>query len=109
MTDTLKVLGQADPLATTLTDLYTVPAVTQAAISSLTVCNRTGATQTFRVTVAPAGAADTAKHYLYYDLPIAPNDTFIATVGITLGATDKVRCYASAQALSFNLFGTEVT
>ena len=44
---------------------------------------------------------------LYYDLPLAANDTFAATLGVTLGTTDKVRVYASTANLSFNLFGQE--
>lgn len=109
MADTLKVLGQSAPSATTLTDLYTVPASTKVAVSSLVVCNRSAAPVTFRASVAPAGAADATSQYLYYDVLLAPNDTFVATIGITLAATDKVRVYGSTANLSFSLFGVEVT
>lgn len=109
MTDTLKVLGQSAPGAASLTDLYTVPGATSAAVSSVTVCNRSATPTTFRLSVAPAGAADAVAQYLYYDVPIAGNDTFVATVGLTLAATDKVRCYATLATVSFSLFGVEVT
>lgn len=105
--DTNKVLGQSAPSATTLTDAYTVPASTQATVSSITVCNRSSTATSFRVSVAIAGAADANAQYLYYDVPIGGNDTFIATIGITLGAADVVRVYATLATLSFNLFGVQ--
>jgi hypothetical protein len=105
--NTRKVLGQSAPGATTETDLYTVPASTSAVISSLVVCNRSAAVVTFRVSVAVAGGATANKDYLYYDVTLPPNDSFVATIGITLAATDKIKVYASTANLSFNLFGEE--
>lgn len=107
-TETLKVLGQVNPSATTLTTLYTVPSATQASCSSIVVCNQAGSSATFRVSIQVAAAADNAKQYLYYDETVPANDTFIGTIGITLGATDVVKVYASSTTLSFNLFGVEV-
>ena len=109
MTNAVKILGQAAPLAVTQTLLYTVPALTRATSSSIVICNRSAVDATFRVSVASASAADTPKQYLYYDQPVEANATFIATIGITLAATDAVRVYASTADLSFNLFGVEVS
>lgn len=107
MATVLKVLGQAKPSATTLTTLYTVPADTTATISTITVCNQSATATAFRISVRIAGAADTPAQYLYYDVAIAGNDTFAATVGITLAATDVVSVYNTLATLSFNLFGSE--
>lgn len=106
-TETRKVLGQLNPGATTLTAIYTVPAATQAVVSSITVCNQ-GVDGTFRVSVAVAGAANNAKQYLYYDLAILANDTFAASLGMALGALDEVRGYASHANMSFNVFGVQI-
>ena len=40
MSDSLKVLGQAAPAATTETVLYTVPDMSQTTVSSIVICNR---------------------------------------------------------------------
>lgn len=109
MATILKVLGQSNPSATTLTTLYTVPASTGTVCSSIVICNRSATATTFRVAVRPAGAAISNEHYLYYDVTIAGNDTFIATIGITLATTDVVSVYATLATLSFNLFGQENT
>ena len=109
MTHTIKTLAQSNPAATTPTDLYTVPASTSTIISSIVVCNRAATTSTFRVSVAVAGAALDVKQYLYFDVLMPPNDTFIATIGITLATTDVIRVYASTTNLTFNLYGEEIS
>lgn len=106
MADTYKVLSQTNPSATTLTDSYTVPASTEAVVSSITVANRSTATS-FRISVAVAGAADSNEQYIAYDVAIAANETISFTLGITLAATDVVRVYATLATLSFNVFGVE--
>jgi hypothetical protein len=109
MAEVKKVLGQAAPAATTPTDLYTVPGATQVVSSSVVVCNRGSVQTTFRISVRVAGAGDATKQYLYYDVAIPGNDTFIATIGMTLGAADVVTVYGGNASLSFNLFGVEIT
>jgi hypothetical protein len=75
----------------------------------VTITNRGTTVSTFRVSVAVGGGATGIKNYLYYDLPIAGNDTFIATIGVTLAATDAIKVYASSANLTFQLFGSEIT
>lgn len=109
MADSFKTLAQAALSATTLTDVYTVPASTSAQVYAM-ICNQ-GADATFRVAIALAGAADAAKQYLYYDHYIAANTAFlIPQRGIlTLSTTDVLRFYASTANLSVNVFGLEMT
>lgn len=108
MAETFKILAQSNPAATTSTTLYTVPGGTSATISSITVCNRSATPTTFRISVAIAGAALADQQYLYFDQAIDGNSTFIATIGITLAATDVIRVFAGAATLTFNAFGVEV-
>lgn len=107
-TTTYKILGQSAPAATTSTDLYTVPASTEAIISTITVANRAASAATYRISVSVNGAALANEQYVVYDAAIAANDTIALSLGITLDATDKLRVYASNANLSFNAFGTEI-
>lgn len=109
MAETLKVLGQEAPSAASLTAIYTVPAATEAVMSTITVANRSATATAFRISIAVAGAGDDVKQYLYYDIAIDGNDTFAATLGITLAATDVIRVYATLATLSFAAFGSEIT
>ena len=107
-----KILGQEAPAANVETDLYAVPAATAAVVSSITVANRGADLATFRVSISPAAAATTNADYLYYDVVIGGYDTFIATVGLTLAATDVVRVRASGVGgndLTFQAFGSELS
>lgn len=109
MANAYKILGQSKPSATTLTDIYTVPAATSAIVSTITVCNQSATATSFRISVAPAGAADATSQYIYYDVAIAGNDTFACTFGISLATTDKIRVYNTLATLSFTVTGVEIS
>jgi hypothetical protein len=112
MATTYKVLGQASPLAATPTILdAVVPTSTSWVVSTITVCNQSSIATAFRISVRKAADASSelAKQFLYYDVVIAGNDTFTATVGLSLATGDAVWVYATLATLSFNLFGSAIT
>ena len=109
MATAYKVLGQSNPAATTATTLYTVPASTQAVISTLVVCNQASTAATFRLAVRVGGAALAASQYLAYDVTVGAADSTALTLGITLAATDIVTIYGSSATLSFTAFGSEIS
>lgn len=108
MAETFQPIAQSAPGATTLTDLYTVPASTQSVVSRLVVCNR-GSAGTFRVAVSPLGAAIANAHYLYYDCALGAGESKEILSGMTLQPTDKVRVYASHADMGFSMFGSLIT
>ena len=109
MATAYKVLGQSNPSATTATSLYTVPAATEAVISTIVVCNQAASDATYRISVRPNGATLAAQHYLAYDVTVGASDSTTLTLGITIDATDVLEVYASTATLSFNAFGSEIT
>ena len=109
MATNYKVLGQSNPAATTATSLYTVPAATQAIVSTLTVTNQTATAGTYRIAVRVAGAALAASQYIAYDVSLPGNATDTLTLGVTLGATDVISVYSSTATMSFNAFGSEIS
>ena len=109
MAEAFKVLGQVAPGVATLTDLYTVPALTSTTVSTLVVANRSATATTFRISVAVANAADDVKQYIFFDQLIDGGSSFTATMGVTLAATDRIRVYATLATLSFSAFGVEIT
>lgn len=108
MAQTYKVLGQAAPSAVTLTTLYTVPSATEAVVSTISVCNRSSATDNFRIAVRPAGSSISNEHYVVYDALLYGNDTVFLSVGMTLNSGDVISCYAGSANVSFNVYGSEV-
>jgi hypothetical protein len=111
MPTTYKVLGQVNPSATTATTLYTVPAATQAVVSSISVANLTSTVATFRIAVQKAADVGSIvdKQYIGYDITVGASDSTIITVGLTLAASDVIKVYASTATLSFQAFGSEIS
>lgn len=104
-----KVLGQSNPAATTLTNVYTAPAATSAVISTITAANLSAASVTYRIAVRPAGATIANQHYIVYGATLTANSTTALTLGITLAATDVVSVYASDTNIAFSVFGSEIS
>lgn len=109
MAEQYRVLAQSNPSAATLTDMYTVPALTSAVVSTISVCNRSATPTSFRISVAIAGAADNNVQYLAFDVPIGGNVTVTFTLGVTLATTDVIRVYATLATVTFQAFGTQIT
>lgn len=110
MPHTYKVLGQSAPNANTTANVYTVPASTQAVVSSIVVTNRNNnANITYRLAVQPAGAALANQHYIAYDSTVTALDTVALSLGLSLGNTDVVSVYAGSANVSFSVFGVEIT
>lgn len=108
MATSYKTLGQVNPSATTATTLYTVPASTEAVVSTITICNQAGTAGTYRLAVRPDGESLAAKHYLAYDVSIPANGYHGYTIGVTLNAADVITVYASSANQSFSAFGSEI-
>ena len=109
MATTYKVLGQAAPAATTLTDLYIVPSATETVVSSLVITNRSSSlSANYRIAIAPNGETIASKHYIAFDVPMGAADSTILTLGMTVDSTDKILVQASTGDVSFNLFGMEL-
>jgi hypothetical protein len=51
----------------------------------------------------------TNKQYIIYQMPMQPNNTYTATIGMSLATTDVVSCYSTNGTSSFNLFGVQLT
>ena len=108
MAQRYKVLGQAAPAATTNVNVYTVPAATEAVVSTIVIANRASTDATFRLAVRPAGATIANEHYIAYDVRLLANDSTTLTLGVTLAATDIITFYASSANTSVSVFGTEI-
>ena len=109
MANAYKVLGQVADASLNDVELYLVPADTEAIVSTIVICNREGASNTFRIAVKPDGATLSDEHYLAYDSAIGANDTITMTLGITVDASDVISVGASDANVSFSIFGTEIS
>lgn len=91
--------GSAIP-ATTLTKIYDCPA-NKTGLVTIVVCNRGGAT-TYRLSIAPLGAADATSQYIVYDAALAANETKIWDE-LSIQSTDSIRAYAASANVTVNV------
>jgi hypothetical protein len=109
MAENRKILGQLDVPSDSLTNVYTVPSLTESVISTVILTNRSNGGLSFRLSIAENGASDSVKQYIYYNQNIPSSNSFASTIGITMNAGDVMRVYASASGLSINVFGVEIS
>ena len=110
MPTTYKVLGQSAPTTTAEATLYTVPAATQAVVSTITVSNLISSAANATINICVNGAASANANTIVKTLPVSGLSTIAFTLGITLGAADVIRVTSgTADALSFQAFGSEIS
>lgn len=105
MAQIIKILGQVKPVSTTQTNLFEVPADYAAIISTINIANLSATPTSFRIHIGPTAASVTDTNAIFYDIPIAGNDTFQSTSGFTLEAGKFISVFATDATLVFSAFG----
>ena len=108
MAETYKILGQS-AVTTAFANVYTVPAPTQAVVSSIVIANRSSSNVNYRIAVCQNGAAVSNNNYIAYDAVISGNDSIGLSLGITMGNNDLIAANASSNVITLSIFGTEIT
>ncbi len=109
MANAYKILGQVADASANDVELYLVPASTEAIVSTIVVCNREAANNTFRIATKDDNSAVANEDYVAYDTVIAGNDTITFTLGITLETGAEISVGASDANVTFQAYGTEIT
>lgn len=104
-----KILGQVNPAVNVYSNLYSVPSSANAVISTINICNQSTSNTTFDIAVRPGIETLTFKHYLAYRTPIPNTDSIALTIGVTLGANDRIDVTSANANVSFVAFGSEIT
>jgi len=104
-------LGQSRPSGTTAASIYSPGANVETTITSIIVCNTSGAAATYRIFHDHNGTTYDQTTALFYDIAIAADTTHILDVFIA--ADDEngnlaVRT-SVANALTFTVYGAEVS
>lgn len=106
MATTYKILGQITGSAATAS-LYTVPAATQAVVSSIVIANRGTVTGTYYIGALPSGSTIENKNWIAFAVPVSASDSTALTLGVTLNAGDSIQVSGNLTG-SFSAFGSEI-
>jgi hypothetical protein len=108
----IKILGQIQTTGNTMTNVYVVPASTQAVVSTITVCNQSANNVLVDVISRYGATALGNQHYLVYQFPLGAADTLVLEPRLTMNATSVLAANVTganaASNVSVNVFGIEV-
>jgi hypothetical protein len=113
MPNTYKILGQVNPSANTQSNVYVVPAATEAVVNSITVANQGTSNVSYSVIVMPsaefASPASNGKYFLIRGSSMPGGDTATLTLSLTLPAGAVLAANTNSADLSFSAFGVEIS
>ena len=112
MAQTYKRLGAINPSANTQTNVYVVPAATEAVISTITVCNQSQANASYSLAMMDASefnAAAPAATFLVRGATVPAADSIILTIGLTANAGSVLAANTNNASISFAAFGSEIS
>lgn len=108
MAVTYQILAQALPVAATNTTLYTVPAITSAILSTLSICNQNTSTQ-YSIYVTPSGATLNPNNAIVFNSFLEQYDSIFLTIGISMATGDFITVSSLNGNVSFSAFGSQLT
>ena len=112
MAQTYKRLGAINPSANTQTNVYVVPAATEAVISTITVCNQAATNASFSIAMMTASqfnASAPAATFLIRGAVVPAADTLVLTMGLTANAGSVFVANTNSANISFGAFGSEIS
>ena len=112
MAQSFKRLGAINPTANTQTNVYVVPAATEAVVSTVTICNQSASNASFSLIMMPASVFASpagAAHFLIRGATVPAADSIILTIGLTANAGSVLVANTSNASISFAAFGSEIS
>ena len=100
-------LGTSDLPATTITDVYTVPATTLSSVN-ISICNRSAVDVTIRLAISSTTGVQANDEFLNYDA-ILSKGCVLERTGIVMGVGEIVTMYADLTGISVVVTGIEET
>ena len=103
-----KVLGQINPSANTLTNVYVTGTGTSAIVSTITIRNLNGANSSYSLVVRPNNESLDNKHYIIRGGIIPARELISITGAVTMNAGVILAANTNSSSISFNAYGVEI-
>jgi hypothetical protein len=112
MPQSFKRLGAINPTSNTQTNVYVIPAATEAVISTVTICNQSSVNASYSLISMTSGeysAPAPVKTFLVRGATVPASDSIILTLGITMNAGSILAANTNNGSISIIAFGSELT
>ena len=103
-----KTLGQINPSANTLTNVYVTGASASAIVGTITIRNLDGANASYSLVVRPNNETINAKHYIVRGGIIPGNELISITGAVTMNAGVILAANTNSSSVTFNAYGVEI-
>ena len=94
---------------TTYATLYNTTATTTAVLSTIAICNRSGADKKFRIAICSTQNTPSNDEFIAYDTAVAGEDTTFITIGATMSTSQYLTISSTDSTLSFTAFVAEIS
>ena len=111
MAQIYKRLGAINPSANTQTNVYVVPASTEAIISTIAICNQDSTNVSYSLIMMPPGAFASpagATNFVIRGAVVPAADTILLTIGLTANAGSIFAANTNNPNVSISMFGSEI-
>ena len=108
MADTYKILGQINPSANTLTNVYVTGASASAVVSTITIHNFSDANSSYSLIVRPNNESLANKHYVIRGGIIPARELITITGAVTMNSAVILAANTNGSSISFNAYGVEI-
>jgi len=112
MAQTYKRLGAINPSANTQSNVYVVPAATEAVVSTITICNQSASNASFSLALmnrTEFNASAPAATFLIRGAVVPAADTLVLTMGLTANTGAVIAANTNSGSISFAAFGSEIS
>ena len=109
MPDTYKILGQVNPTANTLTNVYVTGTSSSAVVSTITIHNFSDANSSYSIVVRPNNESLGNKHYVIRGGIIPAREMLSIMGAVTMNAGVILAANTNGSSVSFNAYGVEIT
>lgn len=108
MPDSYKILGQINPTANTLTNVYVTGAAASAIVSTISIHNFSDSNSSYSIVVRPNNESLGNKHYVIRGGIIPARELITITGAVTLNASAILAANTNSGNISFNAYGVEI-
>ena len=109
MAQSYKILGQVNPTANTLSNVYVTPNSTEGVVNSIIIANQYTDNASFSLIVRPIDETLDDKHYIVRGCVVPGSDTLRMTLSLTLQNNVIVAANTNSPNLSFGAYGVEIS
>ena len=109
MPTSYEILGQINPTANTLTNVFVTTASSSAIVSTITIHNFSDSNASYSLVVRPINEALDNKHYIIRGGIVPARELITITGAVTLNSSAILAANTNSSSITFNAYGGEIT